>query len=273
VIPGPGRGTRLASDGEEAEPIDAVLIDLDGVLVTGGRPLPGAVETIGALREREIPFRCVTNTTRSARATIAERLASLGFDIPADWIFTPSAAAIRRIRECGSDACTLIATGDVHRDFTTGRVRLVEGEAPFVVVGDAGECWTYERLTHAFRLLLDGSRLLALERDRFWRDADGLVLSAGPFVVALEFAAGVRAEVMGKPSPSFFGMALADLGVSSDRAAMIGDDIATDIGGAQGAGLRGWLVHTGKYRPGAPRGTVTPDRELESIADLPALLE
>ena len=150
----------------------------------------------------------------------------------------------------------------------------MDGEAPYVVVGDAGDRWTYGSMNRAFRLLVGGARLLALERDRYWRDADGLALSAGPFVAGLEYAAGVTAEVVGKPSPAFFRLALADLGVPADRAVMVGDDVATDIGGARAAGLAAFLVRTGKFRAEAlAAAPVAPDRVLDSIADLRALLE
>jgi HAD superfamily hydrolase (TIGR01458 family) len=254
--------------------VEAVLIDLDGVLYVGDTPVPGALEAVDWLREKEIPFRCVTNTTRRSRRAIASRLSSLGFEIPEEWCFTPAMAAVRRLREAGAAACHLVAAGDVHRDFEEAGFRLEADGAPFVVVGDAGDGWTYESMNRAFRLLLDGAGLIALERDRYWRDADGLVLSAGPFVAALEYGAGVTAEVVGKPSPAFFRLALADLGVSAGRAVMVGDDVATDIGGARGAGIAGFLVKTGKFRPDAlAAAEVVPIRVIDSIADLPAILE
>ena len=254
--------------------VDAVLIDIDGVLTVGDEPVPGAVDAVGWLRDEGIPFRCVTNTTRRSRRSVAARLEDLGFAIPGTWCFTPAMAAVSRLGEADAATCHLIATGDVHRDFEEAGVELVDGEAPVVVVGDAGDRWTYGAMNRAFRLLVDGARLIALERDRYWRDADGLALSAGPFVAALEYASGVTAEVVGKPSPAFFRLALTDLGVPARRAVMIGDDVGTDIGGARAAGLAGVLVRTGKFRPETlAQAPVAPDRVLDSIADLPALLE
>lgn len=254
--------------------IDAVLLDIDGVLTVGDEPLPGAVEAVRWLRDERIPFRCVTNTTRRSRRSVAARLGGLGFAIPETWCFTPAMAAVSRLGEEGASACHLIATGDVQRDFEKAGIELADGEAPAVVVGDAGDRWTYGTMNRAFRLLVGGASLIALERDRYWRDADGLSLSAGPFVAALEYAAGTTAEVVGKPSPAFFRLALADLGVSAGRAVMIGDDLETDIGGAHAAGLAAVLVRTGKFRPDTlAKAPVAPDRVLDSIADLPAMLE
>ena len=254
--------------------IDAVLIDIDGVLAVGGEPVPGAIEALGWLRDEGIPFRCVTNTTRRSRRAVAARLQDLGFGIPEDRCFTPAMAAVTRLGEEGVATCHLIATGDLHRDFEEAGIGIADGDAPVVVVGDAGDRWTYGNMNRALRILVGGARLIALERDRYWRDADGLALSAGPFVTALEYAAGVTAEVVGKPSPAFFRLALTDLGIPAGRAVMIGDDVETDVGGARAAGLAGVLVRTGKFRPEAlAKATVAPDRVLDSIADLPALLE
>jgi ribonucleotide monophosphatase NagD (HAD superfamily) len=98
-----------------------------------------------------------------------------------------------------------------------------------------------------------------------------LVLDAGPFVAALEYAAGKRATVAGKPSPTFYAAAVRSLGFEGREAevAMIGDDLWSDVQGAQRAGLQGWAVRTGKFRGEALRESgVAPDRILASIADL-----
>jgi len=97
----------------------------------------------------------------------------------------------------------------------------------------------------------------------------GLVLSTGPFVAALEYATGKKAELMGKPSRQFFQLALSDLGIRPEDAAMIGDDILTDVLGAQEMGMQGILVKTGKYQEEIAKSTgVKPDMVLESLADL-----
>jgi len=253
---------------------EAVLLDIDGVLVVGDQPVPGAVRAVHWLREQGIPFRCVSNATRRSRSAIAARLAGFGFPVEPSLVFTPATAAVRRIRADGADSCLLLATGDVHLDLLAGGCRLDDRDPPFVVVGDAGDAWTYGSLNRAFRLLTGGARLLALERDRYWRDRDGLSLGAGPFVAALEFAAGCTAEVMGKPSPAFFRLALDDLGCAAPSVLMLGDDPVADIQGARAAGCTGWLVRTGKFRI-EDLGTVPvrPDRVIGSVADLPALLE
>lgn len=245
------------------------LIDLDGVLYVGKSPIPGARECLKRLDEQGHEYRFVSNSTRRCRSSVAERLKGLGYDIPKEKIFTPPMAAIEKIKRSGKDRCFLLTTGDVHRDFEIAGITPAEEDVDYVVVGDAGNDFTFERLNKALRLVLSGAKILALEMDRYWMEPEGLVLSTGPFVAALEYATGKKAELMGKPSPEFFQMGLRDIGALPSEAAMIGDDILTDVGGAKAIGMTGILVRTGKYREDLARSSgVMPDLVLDSIAAL-----
>jgi HAD superfamily hydrolase (TIGR01458 family) len=140
-----------------------------------------------------------------------------------------------------------------------------------VIVGDLGEGWTYSTLNRALRLLMSDAAvpLIALGMTRYWRAEDGLRLDAGAFVRALEYAAGRTAIVVGKPDPAFYRAAVEALKVPANGVVMVGDDIHTDVEGAQRAGLTGVLVRTGKYSPSDLSGGVRPDAVLDSVADLP----
>ena len=139
------------------------------------------------------------------------------------------------------------------------------------MVGDLGSGWDFETLNRAFRLLMDdpGVPLIALGLTRYWRADDGLRLDAGAYVRALEYASGREAVVLGKPDPAFYRTAVDDLRLPPERVVMVGDDIRTDVEGAQRAGLAGVLVRTGKFSESDLAGDVTPDAVLGSIADLP----
>ncbi len=115
-----------------------------------------------------------------------------------------------------------------------------------MLIGDLGEGFTYARLDDAFRCLMDGAELLALQKNRYWLEDGALHLDAGPFVAALEYASGKQAAVVGKPERSFFDLALREIGLEAEQAAMIGDDAGSDVAGAKRAGLGGFLVKTGK---------------------------
>jgi HAD superfamily hydrolase (TIGR01458 family) len=253
--------------------IRGFLIDLDGVLYVGNKAIKGARETIDLLRDRKYSFRFISNTTRKCRNTIAEQLSSMGFDIPIEYIFTPPLAAVAWLKNAGKHDCYLLTTEDVYRDFEQECVCDTGSKVDFVIIGDAGDKLTYDNLNTAFRHLMNGADLIALEKDRYWMTPDGLSLSAGPFVQALEFATGKAATIVGKPSKTFFDLALRDMGLRVDQAAMIGDDILTDIGGARTIGMQGILVRTGKYRKDAvDNAVIKPECIIDSIAQLRDIL-
>jgi len=253
--------------------VKGFLIDLDGVLYTGDTAIPGAREALSFLAEEGYLFRCVSNSTRKCRATIAARLEQLGFDIPEHAVFTPPLAAVRFMKETGKHRAYLLTTGDVNRDFEGACSEDGSTAVDYVIVGDAGDKVTYPSMNHAFRYLMEGADLIALEKDRYWMAPDGLSLSAGPFVTALESATGKVATVVGKPSKAFFDLALLDMGLSAENVVMIGDDIVTDIGGAQAAGMRGILVRTSKFRSDTlETAQVRPAAVINSVGDIRTIL-
>ncbi|WP_282609035.1 TIGR01458 family HAD-type hydrolase [Pelagibius sp. Alg239-R121] len=226
--------------------IKAVLLDLSGVIYVGNRVLPGALEAVARLRDADLPIRFLTNTTRTAKQGILEKLRGMGLEIADDELFTPAAAArdwlIRHKR-----APHLLIHPDLAEDFQG----LPDYAEKAVVIGDAGKSFTYDSLNAAFRAF-DGAEFLALANNRTFKDQDGqLSLDAGPFVAALEFATRRKATVLGKPSPDFFGAALESMVCAVEDAVMVGDDAEMDVAGALAAGLGyGVLVRTGKYVEG-----------------------
>jgi HAD superfamily hydrolase (TIGR01458 family) len=253
-------------------PIDGVLLDVDGVLAVSWEPLPGAIETLAWLRDRSIPFRLITNTTTKTRADLVGTLRDAGFDVRAEELVTAVVATAEHIRTRHPGArCFVLSDGDATADLEG--IELVDiGSADLVVLGGASGDFGYEVLNRIFRRLTDGAELIGMHRNLYWRTSDGLQLDSGAFIAGLEEATGRRATICGKPSPEYFDAALAMLGVPHDRALMVGDDIVSDVHGAQGVGIAGALVTTGKFLPADLEKDPAPDHVLETIADLRTLL-
>jgi HAD superfamily hydrolase (TIGR01458 family) len=244
--------------------VRGLLLDLDGTLYVGDEPVEGAREAIGRLKSSGLVLRYVTNTTRKPRRAVREHLLTLGFEVEEEEIFTPAMAAAGLI---GEKSCFPLVDESLLEDL--GGITLTKDHPNHVLVGDLGEGFTYDRLNAAFRCLMDGAELIALQRNRYWRREDGLALDAGPFVAALEYASGKSATIVGKPERGFFQLALEDPDLRPHEVAMVGDDAEADVAGAQAAGLKGVQVKTGKYRPGAEGA---PDLVLDSVAGLPEML-
>jgi ribonucleotide monophosphatase NagD (HAD superfamily) len=159
--------------------MDAILIDLDGVLYIGDEAVPGAVEAVAWLRREGIPHRFLTNTSSRPRAALVEKLAALGLQIPAEAIITPAVAARDWLAGEGLSRVALFVPEATAADFAGFDLLPPEAEqgAQALVLGDLGEGWDFATLNRAFRLLMTEPqpRLLALGMTRYWRTACGSI--------------------------------------------------------------------------------------------------
>ncbi len=256
--------------GEGLSGVQGVVLDLDGTVYEGGTAIAGAANAIDALRAEGLKVCFATNTTRQPRATLVERLHRLGIETSADDVITAPTAAAAWLHQQGVSAVALYLPAATTVEFQEFVLDAPSPEA--VVVGDLGEGWTFERLNLAFLQLRAGADLVAIQRNRYWKTADGVRLDAGPFVAALEYASGKAACTAGKPSAAFFDAAARSLDLPQSRLVMVGDDVVSDVKGAISAGLRGVLVRTGKFRPDDLERGIKADAVIDSIADLPRAL-
>ncbi len=253
-------------------PVAGLMIDLDGVLYVGDRPVPGAREALEAITAAGIPCRFLTNTTTRGAAAVSDKLHGLGFPIEDASIFSAVSATLGYLRDQPEPP----SIHPVVRDSILPEFREFarDDERPdFVIIGDIGAAWSYALMNQIFRQLDRGSRLLAMHRNRYFQTEEGLSVDIGCFVAGLEAVSGQQAIVIGKPSPDFFRTCLDSLELKAEEVVMIGDDIESDVGAAQACGIRGALVKTGKFRPGQlDDSEVDPDALLGSFAELPAAL-
>ncbi len=253
----------------------AILLDVDGVFHVSGQPIPGGAEAVRALREAGHRLRFVTNSTTRSRSLLAEELRGYGLELSDDELQTTPRAAARTLRGKRVFALTMAAI----REDLEG-IELVGDGAEAVLLGGADETaetnrvFSYMNLARAFAELEAGAELYCLHKNRWWQTARGPLLDAGAFVAGLEYASGVDATVLGKPSPAYFAAAVEALDADPERTWMVGDDLDSDIAGAQRFGLRTVLVRTGKFRPDeVERSGIAPDVVVSSIAQLPEWLE
>jgi HAD superfamily hydrolase (TIGR01458 family) len=242
-------------------PLRAVLIDLAGVLHVGDVALPGAREALERLRASGLALRFLTNTTRRTRQRLTADLLRLGFEIAPEEVVTAASAARDFLLRHGLHPHVLVHTC-IAEEFAD----LASDEPDSVLLGDAAQGFSYPALDRCFRVLMDDPArpLIAMARNRYFRQPDGLHLDMGAFVAALEYACGRPAIVTGKPTPEFFlgalataaaaaaaavGAAVGAASAATREAVMIGDDVEADIGGAMALGIAGILVRTGKFQP------------------------
>lgn len=251
--------------------IKGFLIDLDGVLYIEDQCIPGAVETVNWLRQEGFQLRFLTNTTMVSRESLVNKLLRFNIRAKPEEMFSTAWVGARWLAEKGVSRVQLLLTEEARKDFAEFNITSDQPEA--VVVGDMGSAFTFDVLNSAFLSVKAGAQLIALQKNRFWQTKNGLLLDAGAFVAALEYATETEATLIGKPNRAYFDMALGDLGLSASQVAMIGDDVETDIKGAQAVGVKTILVRTGKFRFDRElHSDMQPDWTLDSIANLPGFL-
>lgn len=245
----------------------AFLIDLDGTLYFKNEPYPEAVQTVMYLRQKGYQIRFLTNITAKTPKMLLEQMRALGFDVYESEIFNASYACLLYLRSQPRARCHFMVDDAVKAFFNE---ILTDNESPdFVVLGDYGDKFDFRSLNHAFRLLMGGAELIALQKSPYWVSPEGMLLDCGAFAALLEYASNKTAKVMGKPSELFFEIALASLQFSPSEVIMVGDDITTDILGAERAGMKSVLVRTGKFQPNQLENPVAnPTWVLDSVSNL-----
>lgn len=243
--------------------IKALLCDIGGVLYVGQKPINGAIEVIKRIK-KEYPVRFLTNSTQKTNAQIIIKLQEMGFDIKSEELITALDVTKMFLLQEQSSAEYLLCD-DAQSFFDD----LQSYPKKYVVVGDAQDNFNYQNLNKAFRTLQDGASLIAVANNRYFKDDDNkLSMDAGCFVSALEYASRKKAMIIGKPSKEFYHLACKNLGLHPSECMMIGDDISSDIQGAQDAGLKATLVKTGKFNEDDLKLGITPDAIIDSIRDL-----
>lgn len=253
--------------------VDGVLLDIDGVLATSWRPLPGAREAVSAIEASGIPRAFLTSTTSRTRAEIVASLRADGVEVDPAEVLTAAVLTAEYLQRTypGARVWLLNSGADLAPDMPG--VELDAERPDVVVLGGAGDAFSPDALSRVVELMLEGKPVVAMHRALLWATGDGLRVDTGVYLPGLEAAGGAGITAVGKPSLTAFLAAAEVLGTDPARTMMVGDDLHNDVLAAQRAGLTGVLVRTGKFRQAHLDMSVDqPDHIIDSIADLPALL-
>lgn len=246
--------------------IKGVILDITGVLFESGemKEIPGSIGAVKKLKDSNIPVRFCTNETSKTRQMLIQKLQSIGFSVTENEVFPPIPAVCQILKSRGLRPY-LVVNHNCLPDFSG-----VSQEDPnCVVLGDATENFSYQNLNKAFHVLMSLEKpiLFSLGKGKYYREGQDLTLDVGPYMKALEYACDIEAEIVGKPSNAFFNAVLQDMGQPAESVVMIGDDIMSDVGGAQACGMRGVQVRTGKYRVSDENHpTVKPNGYVDNLA-------
>lgn len=247
--------------------IKTIVFDLDGTIYFKDKSIKGSKEVLHKLRKNNFNLRFVTNTDSSNRETILQKLRSYNISPPIEEIFTCSTAALRFLEQQKNNKCFLLCSNDVRGEFDS--IPQDETNPNYVVIGDFRDIFIYENINKAFKLIMNGAEMIAMQNSLYFYTANGINIDTGSFVYMFEHISNKKAIVVGKPSKEFFELAIIGTNSKPSETLVIGDDINTDIIGAKNFGANSILVKTGKFKEESLSASkVKPDYLINSIADL-----
>lgn len=232
----------------QLHPLEALIIDIDGTLWRGNRPLPGLVPFFGFLQRRGLSYVIVTNNSVKTPEAYRHKLAGFGVTVPLENILTAAVATAAYLKRHKAGAVLyMIGEAGLRQALQQAGFRLADtaGPAAEIVVVGGDTTLTYDKLKQAILALQRGALLVGTNPDLLVPTEEGLVPEAGTTLAALQAATGVAPTIIGKPEPLLFELALEKMGHSPARTAMVGDRLDTDILGGQRAGLKTILLTTG----------------------------
>ncbi len=244
------------------------LIDMDGVLISGKRLIPGADQFIARCAEEGVEFLVLTNNPMYTPRDLAHRLQLMGLGIPQERIFTSAMATARFLKaQPGKTAFVIGESGLTEALHEAGYV-ITDHEPDFVVLGET-RSYNLEMITRAIRLVSAGAHFVATNPDPVGPSDTGVVPACGAMAALIERATGKSPFVAGKPNPLMMRNALNYLGVHSENTVMIGDNMATDIIAGVESGMDTILVLTGVTgREDVAAFPYQPTRIVASIAEV-----
>lgn len=221
-----------------------LLIDFDGVIKLGNDIAPDAKAFFEFIDKNKIPACILSNSTLRTSELMKNFLQEKGLrlNIPAFTAFDVTLEFVRKHYSKVKVYC---------RDYLYHHFEgIIDDQNPeAVVIGDIGNRWNYDTINEIFNYVMKGAEMIAMHKNKFWQPEGKLILDAGAFVTAIEFATGKQATVIGKPSPLYFKTAVENLGKNFNNGfLMIGDDLENDVLAAQRIGGKGILILTGKTK-------------------------
>lgn len=243
------------------------IFDIDGTLTHEGSAIPGAVQVIQTLREQALTLRFATNGTGKTPAEIADHLTAQGFDVAASEILTSVTACQHLLAtEFQHQSGRYLLPGRTRKQFN---LPTSTPDMPnFIVLGDLEDEFNNRLMNELFQQIRAGAQLIVFHRNLYFQHAGETRLDSGAYTLALEQATGKPAIVTGKPSTVFFQQIANTMSLPLEDIVVVGDDLSTDIWGANQSGIDSILVQTGKYTAGLRHPQATPTDVMQSIADI-----
>lgn len=237
--------------------IQALIVDMDGVLWREDQPIGDLPGIFTSIADHGLKITLATNNATRSIAQYLKKLESFDVKLNADQIVNSALAVVHYLQReypdkgkvyiVGEDglAVTLEQDGFTVVDASPEELASTAAEDFIAVVAAMDRQVTYAKLTAATLLIRSGVPFIGTNPDRTFPTPHGLVPGAGAILAAIEAATDVEPQIIGKPSPEMYRLALERMGVEPQDTLVVGDRLETDIAGGQKLGCQTALVLTG----------------------------
>ncbi|NLF49497.1 MAG: HAD-IIA family hydrolase [Leptolinea sp.] len=226
--------------------ITHLIIDMDGVLYVGDKPMPCLKEFFAFLRERSIPFILATNNSTRTPQEYVKKLAGMDVKVsPTEILASGQAVARLLAREYPSGTRVHVFGMPALKQAMMDEGFVVADENVKLVIASMDREVNYQKLKTATLLIRGGARFIATNIDPTVPSEEGLLPGTGSMIAALETASGEKPKIVGKPEPTMYQLAMEQMAAQPSTTAAIGDRVDTDILGGQRAGLTTICVLSG----------------------------
>ena len=235
------------------------IIDMDGLIYHGNQLIPGATDFIGWLERERKKFLFLTNGSERSPRELQQKLERLGIGVGEEHFYTSAlaTAAFLKSQRPGGGVFVIGESGLINALYDAG-FTMNDINPDYVVVGES-KAYTYDKITHAVRLVLGGAKLIGTNPDVTGPTDQGLIPATGALMAPIELATRAKAYYVGKPNPLIMRHALRQLDCRREDAVIIGDRMDTDIIAGIESEIETVLVLTG----------VTAENDLKQFAYRP----
>ncbi len=251
-----------------------LIIDMDGVLWHGDKPLPGLVRFFDVLRQRGIKYILATNNNTQLPQGFVDKAASFGVEIKVEDVLTASIATVEYLQGHYSPGTRVYVLGEapLKELISDGGFTLADQDVE-VVVATMDRALNYEMLKRATLLIRGGADFIGPNPDKCYPTVEGIVPGAGAVLAALVATTDRQPLIMGKPERAIFELAMREMDLQPFEIASLGDRLDTDIEGGIRCGMKTILVLSGvTTMQDAQNSSIKPDWIVDGIEELGILL-
>lgn len=250
--------------------IKGILLDLDGTVYLEDKEVPGALEFVKWLEEKDVPYLFVTNRANRTPEEVSEHLRSYGISCEPDHVLTSGQATAEYL---GKGTVFCVGEAGLYQALTEAGLTITD-DAPDYVVVSYDRSFTYDKLKNACVLIHGGAQFIATNPDKALKIEGGISPGTGAIVAAVAAGSGREPMVIGKPGRLIFDIALRRLGLAKEDVIAVGDNLDTDIAAGVNADIRTALILTGiSTREDAARAPAKPTWVVADYAELRNVIE